>query len=103
LTRLLADPRPAVAERAIGLLSRQGDVALPSLNRTLVHKDAAVRQNALWTLARIATPQAAGAIRLLGLADRDPGALTVAIQAAGACRDRAAVGELCDLLSDASQ
>ncbi|HZN32332.1 MAG TPA: PVC-type heme-binding CxxCH protein, partial [Pirellulaceae bacterium] len=58
----LGDERPAVRERALADLARQGNAALVFLNRALVDKSAAVRQNSIWTLARIGTPEATGAV-----------------------------------------
>jgi HEAT repeat protein len=97
----LGDARPAVRQRAMDELVRHAAVALPVLSRAIVHKQPLVRQNAIWTLARIGTPDAAGAIRLLGLTDSDPGVVSAAAYCAGALRDTAAASNLCNLLAAA--
>lgn len=99
LVNLLGDPRPAVRERAIATLARQGDTAIPYLSKALASKDPAMRRNAIWTLTRIGTPKAQGSVRLLGLADKDPSVLAAAIASAGVTRDAACVEDLCQLLT----
>jgi putative heme-binding domain-containing protein len=101
LINLLADERPAVRERAIQTLARQGDAAVPYLSRALAHKNIAIRRNAVWALTRIGTPKAQGSVRLLGLADKDPAVLAAAIYSAGATADAAAAEDLQQLLTSA--
>jgi putative heme-binding domain-containing protein len=101
LVKLLGDARPAVRERAIATLARQGDAAVPYLSRALVSGDAEIRLNATWCLTRIGTPKAQGSIRLLGLAQKDQSALAAAIYSVGTTRDAEAVGDLCELLTAA--
>jgi putative membrane-bound dehydrogenase-like protein len=102
LINLLADPRPAVRERAILTLARQGDAAVPYLSRALANKDATIRRNAIWTLTRIGTPKAQGSVRLLGLADKDASILAAAIYSTGATADAAAAEDLQQLLANSA-
>jgi putative membrane-bound dehydrogenase-like protein len=99
LVALLGDARPAVRERAVAALARQGDGAIAHLSWALAHKDAPIRRNAIWALTRIATPQAQGSVRLLGLADKDSSVLAAATYSAGAMRDAAAVKDLVALIT----
>ena len=98
LVGLLRDSRPAVRERAIRTLARQGDAAVPYLSPALVTKNPIVRRNAIWTLTRIGTPKAQGSVRLVGLGDKDPSVLAAAVYSAGSTGDAAAAGDLCELL-----
>ncbi|MDX1944702.1 MAG: HEAT repeat domain-containing protein [Pirellulaceae bacterium] len=100
LIQLLADERPAVRERAIGTLARQKDAALPYLSRALTNKNATIRRNALWSLTRIGSQKAQETVRLVGLTERDPSVLAVAIYSAGYSRDGRASHDLCELLAD---
>ncbi|MEX2175178.1 MAG: PVC-type heme-binding CxxCH protein [Pirellulaceae bacterium] len=99
LVALLNDQRPAVRERAIQTLARQGDAAVPYLSRAMTHDDRAVRRNAIWALTRIGTPKAQGSVRLLGLAEKDPSVLAAAVYSAGATGDAEAVDQLVELLA----
>ncbi len=99
LVKLLGDARPAVRERAIATLARQGDAAVPYLSRALVSSDATIRLNATWCLTRIGTTKAQGSVRLLGLAQKDQSALTAAVYSCGTTCDAVAVGDLCELLT----
>ncbi|MEM7387815.1 MAG: HEAT repeat domain-containing protein, partial [Verrucomicrobiota bacterium] len=55
LAALLADPRPVVRDRAIELLARLGDPALPALRDRMGREDEKSALGALWALARIRT------------------------------------------------
>ena len=101
LIKLVADERPAVRERAIKTLARQGDAAILYLSRALVSSDPTARRNAIWTLTRISTPKAQETVRLIGLIDRDPSVLAAAIYSVGATADAAAIEDLSGLLSNA--
>jgi putative membrane-bound dehydrogenase-like protein len=99
LARLLADSRGYVQERALHLLGRQGDAAVPALEHSALNADApAVRRQAVWTLARINTASAQAAVRR-ALADRDASVVQAALHVTSLARDAAAVPELTRLLA----
>ena len=99
LARLLADERPYVQERAVHLLGRQGDAAIPALEQSALRSDApAVRRHAVWALARIPTPNAHAAVRQ-ALADREAPVVLAALHVTSLTRDAAAVPELTRLLA----
>jgi putative membrane-bound dehydrogenase-like protein len=94
LAALLADARPAVAERAADTLARIGAAAVPALAAVLADASAAAtRQQALWTLARIEGAEARAAVRK-GLDDASAEVRHTAVHVAGLHRDREAVRPL---------
>lgn len=99
LINMLGDERPAVHERAIQTLTNQGEAAIPYLSKAMTGSDARIRRNAIWSLARIGTPKAAGTVRLLGLFDRDPSVLAASVYCLGMLRDVDAADDLAGLLS----
>ena len=91
LAALLADPRPAVVARATDALARIGAAAVPAVRDVFAASvTPAVRQQALWTLARIDGDEARRAVRA-GLGDRDAGVRQTACHVAGLHRDAAAL------------
>jgi putative membrane-bound dehydrogenase-like protein len=94
LAALLADSRPAVVARATDALARIGAAAVPAVDGVLTRSATpAVRQQALWTLARIDGDEARRAVRA-GLGDRDAGVRQTACHVAGLHRDAAALEPL---------
>lgn len=97
LVRLLGDARPAVQDRAIATLARLGDRACGELDRLLTASDLIQsRRNAVWTLARIDTPQARGLLRRT-IHDTGPSVRQSAVTALGLARDPAAAMDLATL------
>jgi putative membrane-bound dehydrogenase-like protein len=91
LAALLADPRPAVVARATDALARIGAAAVPAVDGVLTRSvTPAVRQQALWTLARIDGDEARRVVRA-GLGDPDAGVRQTACHVAGLHRDAAAL------------
>ena len=91
LATLLTDPRPAVVARATDALARIGAAAVPAVDGVLTRSATpAVRQQALWTLARIDGDEARRAVRA-GLGDSDAGVRQTACHVAGLHRDAAAL------------
>lgn len=94
----LGDARPLVRKRALSEAARQGDI--PALARTLASaSDPLARLNALWALARIATPAAQEAARR-GFADTDSRVRQVAASSAFATADAGARDRLVAALRD---
>ena len=94
LAALLADPRPAVVARATDALARVGAAATTAVDGVLAGASApAVRQHALWALARIDGDEARRAVRA-GLGDPDAGVRQTACHIAGLHRDSAALDSL---------
>ena len=91
LATLLTDPRPAVVARATDALARIGAAAVPAVDGVLTRSATpAVRQQALWTLARIDGDEARRVVRG-GLGDPDAGVRQTACHVAGLHRDAAAL------------
>lgn len=102
LGKLLADRRPAVRKRAVGVLAAQGAAATETLDKHLrTDKDPAARTQTVWTAARITSPEARALIRL-ALDDTDETVRQAAIHAASVARDRDAVPRLIALLQGPS-
>ncbi len=71
LANLLADPRPAVRDRAVSALGRSGAAAVPALLRLFsFSKSGESRRLAIWAACRIDAPEARALARL-GLQDDD--------------------------------
>ncbi len=97
---LLADPRPAVAERAIEVLVSRGDAAMGSLATAMFDvPDYHTRQNAIWTLARIGTESARLLLRQ-GLADDEAPVRQAAVHAVSDLRDAESILVLIEMLSN---
>jgi putative membrane-bound dehydrogenase-like protein len=98
LCALLADPRPAVVDRAGEALALVGTPAIAPLERLLAGSAAAgVRQHAVWALAKIDGDEARATVRK-ALADKDESVRHAAAHVAGLHRDRAAVASLVAVL-----
>ena len=94
LATLLADARPAVVARATDALARIGAAAVPAVRDLFAASTApAVRQQALWTLARIDSDEARRAARA-GLGDTDAGVRQTACHVVGLHRDASALEPL---------
>ncbi len=94
LAALLADSRPAVVARATDRLATIGAAAVPAVGGLLARTQLpAVRQHAIWALARIDGDQARSAVRD-GLNDADAGVRQAACHVAGLHRDQAALEPL---------
>lgn len=101
LARLLADARPEVVERAQARLGHLGEPAVPTLGAAATEeREAHVRINALWTLARIEGAAARAATRA-ALRDPDAGVLRVALHGVSLWRDAAALEAILPLLQHA--
>jgi len=94
LGELLADPRPAVRQRAIATLAGKGEGALPTL-ATVVHesKSPEARRNAVWAATRIDLPDARD-VALVALGDADLTTRQAAIHSVSLWRDFEAVPQL---------
>ncbi len=99
LTALLTDPRPVVIERATAQLAKLGAGAVDALSGLLA-KNAAplVRQQTLWTLARISGQPARRAVRT-ALDDADASVRQTAAKVAGLWRDAEATDRLLAFLA----
>jgi len=98
---LLADPRPAVCDRAINRLARLGALAVPALAQVLKTPGAhsgPVRRDVVWALCRIEGPAAREAIDL-ALADPDSSVRLAAAHAAGLWRDSGSSAALAGLVA----
>jgi putative membrane-bound dehydrogenase-like protein len=94
LAKLLADARPAVRDRSLELLVAAGERAVPALiNVREQSKSAEVRCAAAFALGRIASPEAAKAVRG-ALGDSDFQVRTAAARVVGMSKDRDAVDQL---------
>ena len=98
LSALLDDARPAVRRRAIQLLAKKEEVALPALKRSL-RPLASVesRRNAVWASTRI-DGNKSRALSRKALTDADESVRQAAIHSASVRRDADAVSALLDLL-----
>ena len=94
LTRLLADPRPDVQQRATHVLGKLGAAAIPTLNEAVTKAPAAgTRRNALWALARIDAAPARAAVRA-AIGDTDESVAHTALQVVSLWRDQDAFDPL---------
>lgn len=97
LVARVADPRPAVRQRAQQVLGKQGALAVPAVAALLDHPDVATRRLALWTLCRIDDASARAASRR-GLNDREVSVREVACHVAALWSDAEAGALLRPLL-----
>jgi putative membrane-bound dehydrogenase-like protein len=94
----LDDLKPAVRNRAIQRLGKQGGDAVSALEDVLKRSSSPeARRNAVWALTRIESTPARQAVRL-ALRDRDESVRHAAIHSAGLWRDADAVPQLVDAL-----
>jgi putative heme-binding domain-containing protein len=94
LAQYLDDPRPAVQDRAQGLLVQAGEAAVEPLIRIREsHASADVRSAAVFALARIGGPKAAASVRA-ALGDSDFVPRVAAARMIGMNRDRDALPQL---------
>jgi putative membrane-bound dehydrogenase-like protein len=99
VVRLLSDPRPAVRDQAVRVLSARGASATRALGDLLSGSaDAAVRGEAVRALATIADPAALPLLRR-ALSDADADVASAAARALGRRDDRAAALELTRLVA----
>ncbi len=97
---LLADPRPAVVERAIEFLVPRGDAAMGALATAMFEStDYRNRQHAMWALARIGSENARLLLRQ-GLADDDVPGRLAAVKAVGDLRDAESILPLIEVLKN---
>lgn len=102
LAKLLADPRPAVRQRAVGLLSERGADAVPVLNRLLrSSQNPQQRLHAVWALTRIEAPAAREAVRG-ALNDSDETVRHAALHSISVRQDAKAEGALVRMLRSKS-
>ena len=100
--KLLGDDRPAVRNRAMAHLAKQGKDALPALTQVLNKAQSAeARRNAVWTLTRIDGEGAREAVRK-SMTTADDSVLQVAIHSASVRRDAGASVQLISLLGRAN-
>jgi len=106
LAALLADPRPAVRDRAMDALGKKGAGAVEAI-RDLIQKSAsgdssplatATRREAVWALTHIDAPSARQAVREL-LGDSSTEVRHAAIHSVSVWRDTAARDALVDILA----
>ncbi|ODU01215.1 MAG: dehydrogenase, partial [Planctomycetes bacterium SCN 63-9] len=102
LAALLADPRPAVRERAIQALAAKGQGAIQALDRAgLPDRPVVSRRNDVWAATRIDCPDARGLVRN-ALKDADESVRQAAIHSASLWRDPEAVPQLMEILAGSS-
>jgi putative heme-binding domain-containing protein len=97
LAVLVADPRPAVADRAMTALAQRRDCK--TLGAVLGSGSVSERLNAVWTLARIPGDDARAAVRAC-LTDPEPEVRKLAARTVALWRDHAAVDALVALMAD---
>lgn len=106
LVELLGDSRPAVRNRAIHELAKQGSPAVPALAQVVQRKSQGSsqsssspesRRNAIWALTRIEGADARTAARA-ALEDNDETVCLAAIHSASVWRDAGALARLLELL-----
>lgn len=102
VARLLEDPRPAVRDRAVRELGKQGAAAIAALAPVLrASASADARRSAVWALTRIDSASAREATRP-ALEDTDESVRHAAIHAAGLLRDAGASAQLGRVLTSGS-
>jgi putative membrane-bound dehydrogenase-like protein len=97
LLSLIAEPRPAVADRAMSALARRRDCK--TLGAALGSGSVPERLNAVWTLARIPGDSARAAVRA-SLTDPDSEVRNLAARTVALWHDQAALDRLKALLAD---
>src|SRR5262245_56634716 len=97
LAALLGDRRPAVRDRAMRELVARKKKAVPALATLLDRGEVAVRQRAIWALARMADDEALSPVRK-ALEAAEPDVVATAARALGMRRDRKAAPLLGRLL-----
>ena len=99
LVKLLGDARPAVVDRAIAVLAKQADVAVPSLIGTLKSDPSErARINSVWTLSRIESSPSLDAV-IDALDDESAKVRQVAATALGIVRHVNAAASLLDVVT----
>ena len=99
LVTLLDDARFAVRDRAMRELAARKEDAVPALQSALGEQSPPrTRLNAVWTLSRIDSPEAAAAA-CVALNDPDDGVRQAAATAAGLFRDRDALPQLVQIVA----
>jgi putative heme-binding domain-containing protein len=93
LSKLLNDERPAVRERAMARLGRQGAGAVGAISAIGKSSDPLARRNAVWALTRIDAPAARAAVRV-ALNDTDETVRQVALHSVSLWRDTDATKQL---------
>jgi putative membrane-bound dehydrogenase-like protein len=102
LVKLLDDPRPAVRQRAIQTLGKQGANAVPALAEAARSgRSPEARRNAVWAATRIEGP-AARQVARRALGDADETVRQAAIHSASVRRDGRAFDQLVGLLKSPS-
>jgi putative heme-binding domain-containing protein len=102
LTKLLADLRPAVRERAQRTLASRGTAALPALARTVqTATDVPTIQRALWTASLIPDESAAKLLRT-ALGEENPELVATAARALSARGDKQAADALRAILGSSA-
>ncbi len=118
LANLLGDDRPAVRDRAIQQLAKNGADAVPALAQVLEQSDSRLRpsdagsrrketalaeprRNAVWALTRIESAAARQAVRA-ALTDRDESVRHAAVHSISVWRDKSALPQLLALLKNSS-
>lgn len=101
LMALLSDGRFAVRERAIDECALRGPALIPMLAELVKGGDSVSKQNAVWALTRMQTPEASAAVAP-AFGDRDPMLRAIACRSALATRDPQALPSLIRAIGDDS-
>ncbi len=103
MSKLLADSRPAVADRAVVELAQKGKNSLPSLQSVLQKNESVdARRNAVWALSRVQSDAAQKILRL-ALNDTNSSVRQSAVYAVGSNRDKNAADILQSIVSRDSE
>lgn len=99
----LDDSRQTVAARAMAVLAKMGEKAIPALTEALkLSDDEDIRRNSVWTLTRIEHPQARAAV-VTAVSDSDIKVRMAAMHSISLWRDSDALRPLVTALTDQSQ
>jgi putative membrane-bound dehydrogenase-like protein len=102
MVQLLDDSRPAVRKRALHLLGKAGEPAVPQLSQAFkTFSSSEARANVVWALTRINAPSARVAVRS-ALEDRADLVKHAAIQSVALWRDNAAEQKLITLVESSN-
>lgn len=102
-SKLLADARPVVAQRAIATLAQNGNKSLRALKSTLQKSESVeARRNSVWSLSRIGTEDAQKILRL-ALVDKNNSVRQAAVYAVGSNHDKNAAEILQSILTQDSE